>query len=150
MVKTSIELQVTLLIFFAGVFFGGIFLDVDLGSIFLNAAFHSVKSYLLSLSFICATPLVILLILQIFGKNTPEEDRAWYTLLKRLFHLSSIIIFAIALGLISTFLFLKLIKMTIVALSFIISIVFFILIVILTWLIFKKKFQMSIFDFLKH
>lgn len=70
----------TLFIFFAGVFFGGIFLDVDLGSIFLNASFKSIKPYLLSLSFIFATPLAILLILQIFGKGTKKEDKAYYVM----------------------------------------------------------------------
>ena len=48
MVKKSVGLQVTLFIFFASVFFGDIFLDVDLKSVFLDAAFKAIKPYLLN------------------------------------------------------------------------------------------------------
>lgn len=150
MVKKSIELQVALFIFFAGIFFGGIFLDVDLGYVFLNASFKAIKPYLLSLSFIFATPLAVLLILQIFGKSTKEEDTAYYIMLKRLFHLGTLVIFAMVLGLISTFLYLQLIKLNIGILSAIVSIGFFILVMLIVGHFCKRKFGIHFFNFMKH
>lgn len=148
--KKSLGAQITLFIFFASLFFGGMFLKVDFGNKFLNASFNAMKPYLLPLSFIFVIILVVILFLQIFGKETADEEMAYYKVLKSLFHLASLIIFGIFLGLISAFLVIQMLDLGIGNSAYIIGIAFFIFIMFLVGLIFKKKFEINFFDFTKY